>query len=111
MRSARQELEAAIATARAAAIQKGRTAQFRVTGNRMWVMVATATGTDTLLPVKPLDSLYNVTLTATDSIIAFDMRGFARLGTSATFKVVGNTRRDSVCVTATGQIMPRRCSL
>ncbi len=116
--SARQEVEAAIATARAAAIQKGRTATVVFSNNKLWVTVTTSSsGTQaTVVPVTPLDSVYGVTLTsrsASDTSIAFDMRGFAspRLSATGVFRLAGTTRRDSVCVTTAGAIMPRGCSL
>jgi len=113
--SARQELEAAIATARAAAVQKGRTARVRFNGNQVSVLVTTSSAgaTTTLLPAMPLDSVYGVTLSSSDTAIVYDMRGFAspRLGATGMFKLIGKSRRDSVCVTAAGQIMPRGCSL
>jgi Tfp pilus assembly protein FimT len=114
--SARQELEAAIATARAAAIQQGRTARVRFYSNQVQVLaVSSSSGTTTtVMPAMPLDSVYGVTLSASDTAIVFDSRGFAspRLGATGVFTLIGkNARRDSVCVTTAGQIMPRKCSL
>jgi len=113
--AARQELEAAIATARSAAIQKGRTARVRFVGNKISVLVTTSSSgtTTTLIPSMPLDSVYGVTLSSSDTAIVYDMRGFAspRLGATGMFKLIGKSRRDSVCVTTAGQIMPRACSL
>jgi Tfp pilus assembly protein FimT len=112
--SARQEIEAAIATARAAAIQKGRPARLLVSSNQLLVTVTSATGGQTtIIPLKPLDSLYRVSVTTTDSAIVYDSRGFAspRLSATAKFRLIGTTRRDSVCVTPAGQIMPRSCAL
>lgn len=116
LNSAREEIQAAIATARAAAVQKGRTATLRFSGNTMWVTVVTndAGNTATLVPVKNYRSLYNVSLSASDSMITYDMRGFTspRLASTAVFRIIGNSsKRDSVCLTAAGQIMPRSCSL
>lgn len=114
--AAREELQAAIATARAAAVQKGRTATLRFSGNSMWVTVVTndAGTMATLIPTKDYQSLYNVSLSASDTIISYDMRGFASppLASTAIFRIIGNSsKRDSVCITAAGQIMPRSCSL
>ncbi len=116
--AARQEVEAAIATARAAAIQKGRTATVVFSNNRLWVTVTSSgSGTQTsVVPVTPLDSIYGVTVqsrSAGDTSIAFDMRGFAspRLSATGVFVLRGTTRTDSVCVTTSGQIMPRGCAL
>ena len=113
--AAREELSAAIATARAAAVQKGRTATLFLSGNQMWVTVVTsnAGATTTIVPMKSFTSLYKVSVTATEPSITFDMRGFAnpRLSTTGKFVITGASRKDSVCITTAGQIMPRSCSL
>lgn len=114
--AAREEITAAIATARAAAIQKGRTATFSVLANQMLVTVVTsdAGATSTIVPQKNFSSLYNVSVASTaDSTITFDLRGFAspRLSAVAKFVITAGARRDSVCVTTAGQIMPRSCAL
>ncbi len=112
--AAREEISSMIATARAAAVQKGRVATLRVQGNKMWVTVVPASGgaAMTVVPMKNF-SLYNVSIAATDSAITFDMRGFAnpRLSSTGVFRIVGNSKRDSVCITTAGQIMPRGCQL
>jgi prepilin-type N-terminal cleavage/methylation domain-containing protein len=115
LNSAREEIAAAIATARASAVQKGRTATLRISNNTLWVTAVTngAGGTTTVVPLKSLATLYNVSLAATDTTITYDMRGFAspRLASTGIFRITKGARRDSVCITTTGQIMPRRCSL
>jgi prepilin-type N-terminal cleavage/methylation domain-containing protein len=117
LNSAREEITAALATARAAAVQKGRTATVRFSGNSMWVTVVTSSAgaTTTVVPVKQFMTLYNVSLAVatTDTLINFDMRGFTapRLPSTAILRIVGTSRRDSVCITPAGQIMPRSCSL
>ena len=113
--AAREELSAAIATARAAAIQKGRTATLFLSGNQMWVTVVTsnAGATTTIVPVKSFSTLYNVSVTSTAPTVTFDMRGFAnpRLAATGKFVISGASKKDSVCITTAGQIMPRNCSL
>jgi len=113
--AARDEISAAIATARAAAVQKGRSATLWMSGNQMWVTVVTsnAGATTTVVPVKSFTTLYNVSVAASDSAITFDLRGFAspRLAATGMFLITGGSRRDSVCITTAGQIMPRSCSL
>jgi Tfp pilus assembly protein FimT len=111
--AAREELTSAIATARAAAIQKGRTATVFLSGNQMWATVVTtnAGATATIVPVKSFGTLYNVSVTSTDASITFDMRGFATVYSGGKFTIVGASKRDSLCLTAGGQIMPRSCSL
>lgn len=113
--AAREELTAAIATARAAAVQKGRSATLRISNNSVWVTAVTSSGgaTTTIVPTKSLATLYSVSVAATDTIITYDMRGFVtpRLGGTSIFRITKGARRDSVCITTAGQIMPRRCSL
>jgi Tfp pilus assembly protein FimT len=116
--AAREEVTAAIATARAAAIQKGRAATLFLNGNQMWVTVVTsdAGATTTVVPVKSFSSLYNVSVAESNlglTSLTFDMRGFVtpRLAGTAMFRIVGSSKRDSVCITTAGQIMPRGCSL
>jgi prepilin-type N-terminal cleavage/methylation domain-containing protein len=113
--AAREEIAAAIATARAAAVQKGRTATIRFSGNTMWVTVVNSgSGTSsTIVPAKSFASLYKVSVAATDTMITYDMRGFTapRLAAKGVFRITGASRRDSVCITTAGQIMPRSCSL
>jgi Tfp pilus assembly protein FimT len=114
--AARQEVAAAIATARAAAIQKGSTATVWFSSGSLSVTVVNAggAGTTTLVPVKSLASTYGVSLTtksAADSAIAYDLRGFARLAATGVVRLAIGTRKDSVCLTSAGQIMPKGCSL
>jgi Tfp pilus assembly protein FimT len=111
--AAREELASAIATARAAAVQKGRNATLYLSGNQLWVTVVTsnAGATATVIPTRSFSTLYNVSVTSTDASITYDMRGFAKLSASGKFTITKGTRRDSVCITAAGQIMPRSCSL
>ena len=113
--AARNEIEAAFATARAAAVQKGRTSTLTISGNTIKVTVTSdAAGTQTtIIPAMPFDTVFGVTLSATHTVVTFDMRGFAspRLGGTGIYRLVGTSRRDSVCVTTVGQIMTRRCSL
>jgi prepilin-type N-terminal cleavage/methylation domain-containing protein len=113
LQAARDEITAALATARAAAVQKGRTATLRIVGNQIRVTVVTddAGTTMTVIPAKNLNTLYNVKLVPDDSTITYDMRGYAKLGAKSVFRLTGGSKRDSVCITAAGQIMPRGCSL
>lgn len=115
--AAREELASAIATARAAAVQKGRTATLFLSGNQMWVTVVTSSSgaTSTVVPVRSFSTLYNVTVTPYPAItsVSFDMRGFAnpRLSAKGIFRIQGNSKKDSLCITTAGQLMPRSCSL
>ena len=111
--SARQEIEAALVTARSAAIQKGRISKLHINNNKISVTVIPVGGGAemTVLPVMPLDSVYGINMSVSDTVIVFDVRGFAKLYNTGIFKLIGRTRRDSVCVSASGQIMSRGCTL
>jgi prepilin-type N-terminal cleavage/methylation domain-containing protein len=114
--AARQEVIAAIATARAAAIQKGSSATVRIKADSVSVTVVNAggVGTTTLIPARSLDALYGVEMvprSQADTAITFDMRGFAKLSGSPAIRFGKGSRRDSVCLTIAGQIMPRGCTL
>jgi Tfp pilus assembly protein FimT len=117
--AARDELAAAIATARAAAVQKGRTATLFLSGNKMWVTVVTndAGTTSTVVPLKSFTTLYNVSVAAYApsglTSVTFDGRGFAnpRLSATGKFLITGASKKDSLCITTAGQLMPKSCSL
>lgn len=87
LRSSRQQVESMVATARAAAIQKGRNATFYVQGQAIGVRAVVNDAGSTLNLVAPLrlDSLHGVKLTlggSADTAIVFSPRGYAtpRLG-------------------------------
>jgi Tfp pilus assembly protein FimT len=117
--AARDELATAIATARAAAVQKGRTATLFLSGNKMWVTVVTSDAgtTSTVVPVKSFGTLYNVSVAAQTpsglTSVTFDGRGFAspRLSATGKFLITGTSKKDSLCITTAGQLMPKSCSL
>jgi len=114
--AARQELAAAFATARAAAIQKGSTAAVVLNNGSLTVSVVRAGGggSTTLIGPKPLNTLYGVTVTmntSADTAVTYDMRGYTRMASRRIVRIAGLTRADSLCLTPTGQIMPRSCKL
>jgi prepilin-type N-terminal cleavage/methylation domain-containing protein len=112
--SARQDITTAIATARAAAIQKGRTSTLTLAANQLSVTVTNAGGTQTtVIPRIPLDTLYGVRVTFSNSPLTFDVRGFVSptLPSRGIFNLQGLSRSDSVCITVIGQIIPRGCTL
>ncbi|MDF1503411.1 type II secretion system protein [Roseisolibacter sp. H3M3-2] len=122
IRGARMELATAIEAARAAAIQRGRPARVRIRTDSIVVTVdtgapgAAASGRYRVLGPLRLDSEYVVTVTAADvadSIITFDSRGLAnpRLGADgARYVIQRGVRKDSVCVSNLGMILPRECA-
>lgn len=104
MESARMRIATSIATARAAAIQKGQTVRFNITSNRVTVQATGSDATNLVSPV-PLDTLYKVEAQSGDITIDFSSRGFANLGarTVITLSRPGLSN-DSVVVTKTGMV-------
>lgn len=112
---AREELAVAIATARRAAMQGGRTATLFLNGNRMWVTAETANAHNTtVVPVQSFKALYNVSVAASHphlTTVTFDRLGFTtpRLASVGVFRIAGATRSDSVCVTTAGRVLRGGC--
>lgn len=109
VRSAKQQVGAYLAIARAAAIRRGGTAQFHAADNRIWVTSAgNGTASDTVGPAIPMHAEFSVVLAATADSIVFDARGVATnlMGTQ-TFRVARAGYSDSVCVSRGGMIGPR----
>jgi prepilin-type N-terminal cleavage/methylation domain-containing protein len=116
LRSARQQLESAIATARASAIQKGRESTFWVQGNRIGVrtVINDAGATTPTLPGIALDSSLGVTLSlagGADTAMVFSPRGFItpRLAAVARFRLTVGSRTDSTCISSVGQVIGQGC--
>ena len=94
---------AALATARAAAIQKGKQVTFQIKSNRVTVDAGAG---DTLMARIPLDTLYKVTVEPTTTLtIAFNARGFTTMTGAQTIKLKrSGLSDDSVVVTKTGMV-------
>ena len=109
MQSARMRVGSALATARAAAIQKGYPVRFVLTSNRVTVKRDTTGAPDLISPV-PLDTLYKVSATAvgfTDPFeVVFTGRGFSNVGSTATIRLSrSGVPNDSVMISKTGMVM------
>ena len=105
MESARMRIASGLATARAAAIQKGETVRFLIQANR--VTVRRAAGTTDLIPPVPLDTLYKVTVSGVTNPfnVDFTARGFAKDGArTAIILSRPGVANDSVVVTVTGMV-------
>jgi prepilin-type N-terminal cleavage/methylation domain-containing protein len=116
LRSARQQIESAIATARASAIQKGRESTFWVQGNRIGVrtVINDAGATTNTIPGIALDSSLGVTVSlagGADTAMVFSPRGFVtpRLAAVARFRFSIGTRTDSTCISIIGQVLGPGC--
>jgi prepilin-type N-terminal cleavage/methylation domain-containing protein len=106
MESARMRVAAAVATARAAAIQKGQTVRLQIASNRVTVKSTSADTTNLVSPV-PLDTLYKVRVTSPTGTILLDFsaRGFANYGSKLVIKLArSGVSDDSVVVTSTGMV-------
>ena len=105
MESARMRIAAGLATARAAAIQKGESVRFQIQANR--VTVRRVAGTTDLISPVPLDTLYKVTVSGVTSPfnVDFTARGCAKDGArTAIILSRPGVANDSVVVTVTGMV-------
>ena len=109
MESARMRVSAALATARAAAIQKGYPVRFQLRQNRVTVNRDT-TGAPNLISPVPLDTLYNVSAKPVGFSDPFDVvfsgRGFSNVGSTAIIKLSRpGVPDDSVVISKTGMVL------
>ena len=127
VRSAKQTVAAQLATARAAAIRRGRTARVTTNGNTISVSVSDSVGAFTALSSTiDLGKQYKVDLASCPSSgscttgsynLDFDSRGFASSLTDLRRYVVTvqsgryAARPDTVCVSRMGIVLPRGCNL
>ena len=120
LRSAKDVVASQIATARNAAIRRGRQAYFVAANNQVWVVTnTTASGNTAIGPRIDLMKEYNVTLAVTpvpssgtrDSI-GYDGRGMARgvAGVTRKYVLQRGAMSDTVCVSGSGLIL-RKCTL
>ena len=111
VQSANVEMTARLATARQAAIRRGRGAVFHVSGNKAWVSVDNTGGAELLRDTLFLDDKYGVAATASIDSVRYDARGFANLAASQTFAVSKGGVARTVCVSAAGLILTGGCTL
>ncbi len=119
--SARARVESMVASARAAAIHKGRLSLFVVSGNLMavWTQDPTTGAWSQQIPYYNVNAVYpglNMQVGGAGlNYVYFEPRGLtwatARPPSTLVFRVVGQTKSDSVCVSRMGQILPRGCTL
>ena len=109
LRSSRTTLANMFTKARAFAMQSNRRTAINFNGNNVVITASprtlAGTGTvDSIGAVEKLDGIYGVSLSAPVTSVAFDPRGFGSLGTSRTFVVTRNSKRDSVIVDGLGRV-------
>ncbi len=120
LRAARQQLSAAFAAARAAALQKGKTSTLTISGSSARVTVLSGlngTVVSVFGPIK-LDTEFGVTLTALSSspvTLNFDARGQLTPTPAAAlvykYKLSIASASDTLCISPAGIIMPKGCQL
>lgn len=118
---ARARIESTVAAARAAAIHKGRLSLFAISGNLMsvWTQDPTTGAWQQQIPWLNLNAVYpGVSIQIGGpglTYVYFEPRGLtwasSRPPSTLVFRVVGQTRKDSVCVSRMGQLLPRGCAL
>lgn len=116
VQSAKQQLAASLATARAAAVQKSRVARFRANGGRIGaVVLTTAADSQHVVGERDLAREFGVTLALRvpdDSVVTFGTRGLRtapRAAGTQTYVLSRGLSRDSVCVGMLGQLLLRGC--
>jgi len=117
----RGRVEAMIATARASAIHKGRLSVFILNGDSMsvWTRNPTTNVWQLQSPWQNYKSTYPTVQIqlggAGWSSVYYEPRGLtwsaAKPPSMLVFRVVGQTRTDSVCVSRLGHILPSGCTL
>lgn len=119
LRAARQELSSAFASARAAALQKGKTATLTLGGDSAIVTVLSGlAGTSVTVfgPIK-FNLELNSSLTALSgapTTVSFDARGLMTpvvAGVTNKYRLSNGIYADTVCISAVGIILPRTCAL
>jgi prepilin-type N-terminal cleavage/methylation domain-containing protein len=112
VRSARTAVATLVATARAAAIQRGcvGVVHFAATNATVWVTTSCAAKVDTVAGVEKLAPRFNVALVATRDSLRFDPRGLSmdNLGSSSTIiRLTGSVASsvDSVIVSPMGKVV------
>lgn len=106
VRSAKQLVTAYVGSARQAAVRRGGSSAFNVSGNEVWV---TSTKEGVLTIVEPrinLDDQYDVAISGTLSTVAYNARGLAnpRLSGAQTLRLTRGDRTDSLCITLLGMV-------
>ncbi len=118
LRAGRQELTAAFAAARAAALQKGKTSTLTISGSNTQVSVMSGlngTAVNVFGPIK-LDTEFGISLTPLSSspvTLNFDARGMLTPTPVAILKYRLSiaSSSDTLCISPAGIILPKGCQL
>lgn len=118
LRAGRQQLTAAFAAARVAALQKGKLATLTLSGSAATVSVLsglTNTATQVFGPIR-LDSALGVNLVALSgapTTLRWNGRGLLTPAPAQTlrYQLTVGTKADTVCLSTIGLILPKGCAL
>lgn len=119
LRAARQELISAFAAARTAALQKGKVSTLTLTSTTASVSVLSGlAGTAVDVYSVGFNRDLNSSLSGiggTPMTISFDARGLVSSATpivgTGMYRLLSGTTADTLCVSSSGVILPRSCSL
>jgi Tfp pilus assembly protein FimT len=106
VRGARDAIVAMHATARAAAVQRGRETELRFSNNRVFIVSRhpVSNVVDTIGTVQDLMAAYRTTIRASDSIFTFDARGVGQETATTTIRIARDNIVDGVRITRWGLI-------
>ena len=117
-RAARQQLVAAFAATRAAALQKGKSATLTLTSSTAKVTVLSGLAGAEVTTWGPIafQSTLNATiapLNGASNTISYNARGMLTPTPAGTlqYQLTVGTTKDTVCISTTGIIMPKGCKL
>lgn len=110
-RSAQGAVVAQLATARSAAVQRGRPGRVVLTGNVLNVALDSAGTLIRVGNVVDLYSTYDMSVTSTHSVVEFDTRGMAvGLAGPVEFTLTDGSTVKHVCVRRLGNVVMGRCA-
>ncbi len=117
-RSARLMLASAFSAARSAAVQKGQSSKLTITGSSVNVTVLSGLNKQSVSVLGPMRfdaSTGGAALTSLDGVteITYDPRGMITpaLAGIIRFELTSGSESDTLCVSASGLILPRDCRL
>ena len=109
VRSARVAAGTYVATARAAAIQRGCRSVLHFTVNTVWVTTACPTSVDTISGVQDLYVRFKVTMSASRDSVQYDPRGLSMdaFPSNTVARLTGRvtTNQDSVMINPIGKVV------
>ena len=118
LRAGRQQLSAAFAAARAAALQKVKPSTLTLTGNKASVTVLSGLSSTSVKVMGPIDLLNSVGVTLTPiggapTTVSYNARGLLTPIPAEVLKyrLSAGGRADTLCITPAGIILKKGCTL